>query len=128
MNYLERAKEALSAYRRGMESIDDINDRNDIRGPLVSISSEYEHQPLEVALKGRAIELWSDALGERLWLVADEDDAVRLGELRGTVYTAAEARRIVEIVDPSVVAEVHRWKREFNAKVHDCQNHRLGRR
>jgi hypothetical protein len=40
-----------------------------------------------------AIELWSDAVGF-LVIVADEDDARRLGEPRGTVYTAAEMRRV----------------------------------
>jgi hypothetical protein len=33
---------------------------------------------LESALKGRAVELWSNAAG-RLFIVADEDDARRLG-------------------------------------------------
>src|SRR6266404_7039854 len=77
--------------------------------------------PLEAVLKGQALELWSDALGERFWLVADEDDAVPVGEPRGTIYTAAEARRVVQIADPIVVAEVHRWKREFDATVRDFQ-------
>lgn len=85
-------------------------------------------QPLEAVLKGQALELWSDALGERFWLVADEEDAVLLGEPRGTIYTAAEARRVVEIADPSVVAEVHCWKREFNATVGDCQRRGGGAR
>lgn len=78
-------------------------------------------EPLEAVLKGRAVELWFDALGERFWLVADEDDARLLGEPRGTIYTAAEARRVIQIADPSVVAEVHRWKREFSATVSDYQ-------
>ena len=77
---------------------------------------------LEAVLKGQVLELWSDALGERFWLVADEDDAALLGEPRGTIYTAAEARRVVQIADPSVVAEVHRWKRQFNATVRDFQS------
>ena len=46
-------------------------------------------ESLEDVLKGLAIELWSDAVGS-LFIVADEDDARRLGEPRGTVYTAAE--------------------------------------
>jgi hypothetical protein len=78
-------------------------------------------EPLEAVLSGQALELWSDALGERLWLVADENDAALLGEPRGSMYTAAEARRVVQIADPSVVAEVHRWKREFNATVRECR-------
>jgi hypothetical protein len=80
--------------------------------------------PLQSVLKGRAIELWSDALGERFWLVADEADVVRLGESRGTVYTAAEARRIIRIGDAVTVAEIHRWKRRFDAVV--CEPGREG--
>jgi hypothetical protein len=81
------------------------------------------NKPLESVLKGRAIELWSDTLGERFWLVADEEDAALLGEARGTIYTAAEARRVVLIADQTVVAEVHRWKRQFNAIVRGSQSH-----
>ena len=72
---------------------------------------------LEDVLKGQAIELWSDALGERFWLVADDADAARLGEPRGTIYTAAEARRVVQIGDPATVAEVHAWKRKFEGVI-----------
>src|SRR5450432_1939534 len=57
-------------------------------------------EPLEAVLKGQALELWSDALGERFWLVADEDDVVLLGESRGNVYTATEGRFVVQIADP----------------------------
>ena len=82
-------------------------------------------KPVEAVLKGLAIELWTDALGERLWLVADEEDASLLGEPRGRIYTGAEVRRIVQVDDPNVVAEVHRWKREFNATVGDVLHRRL---
>ena len=79
-------------------------------------------EPLEDALAGHAIELWSDALG-RLFLVADEADARaaidRLGARRGEVYTAAEVRRIVAVNDPAVVAEIHDWKRQFNGALRD---------
>jgi hypothetical protein len=78
-------------------------------------------KPVEDVFKGQALELWSDALGERFWLVADEEDATLLGEPRGTIYTATEARWVVQIGDPSVVAEVHRWKRQFNATLRDLQ-------
>jgi hypothetical protein len=74
---------------------------------------------LETVLKGLAIELWSDALGERFWLVADEADAAKLGERRGTVYTAAEARRVVQIGDSATVAEIHDWKRRFDGVIRD---------
>jgi hypothetical protein len=76
--------------------------------------------PLEEVLKGGAVELYL-VDGECLFIVADEEDAAKLGEPRGTVYTAAEVRHIVQIADRDVVAEVHRWKREFNATVRDCQ-------
>ena len=75
-----------------------------------------EPQPLESTLKGLAVELWSDASG-RLFLVADQEDAKLLKEPRGTVYTAAEVRRIIAIGDPAVVAEVHTWKKKFHATV-----------
>ena len=67
-------------------------------------------------LKGLAVELWSDDAGS-LFIVADEDDARRLGEPRGTVYTADEIRRVVQIADPATVLEIHQWKRTFNASV-----------
>lgn len=75
-----------------------------------------ERDPLEYVLKGLAIELWSDAAG-CLFIVADEDDARRLGEPRGTVYTAAELRRVVQIEDPAIVREIHEWKRKFNGRL-----------
>jgi hypothetical protein len=81
---------------------------------------QREPEPLEDVLKGRAIELWSDAAG-CLFIVADEDDARRLGEPRGAVYTAAEVRRVVQIGDPATVLEIHEWKRTFNAGVWECQ-------
>jgi hypothetical protein len=75
---------------------------------------------LEDVLKGLAIELWSDPSG-RLFIVADEDDAHRLGEPRGTVYTAAEIRRVVQLKDPASVAEIHAWKRAFDGRVRECR-------
>jgi len=71
---------------------------------------------MEYVMKGRAIELWSDAEG-RLFIVADEEDARRLGEPRGTAYTAAEVRRVVQIAEPAIVLEVHEWKRTFNGRL-----------
>jgi hypothetical protein len=71
-------------------------------------------------LKGRAVELYL-LDGKRLFIVADEVDAAKLCEQRGTIYTAAEARRVVQIADPSVVAEVHLWKRKFNATVREFE-------
>ena len=46
---------------------------------------EQTDESLEDVLKGLAVELWSDVLGERFWLVASEEDAARLGEPRGTI-------------------------------------------
>ncbi|MBZ5581439.1 MAG: hypothetical protein LAQ30_04395 [Acidobacteriia bacterium] len=77
-------------------------------------------EPLEDVLKGMAIELRSDAAG-CLFIVADEDDARRLGEPRGAVYTAAELRRVVQIGDPVTVLEIHEWKRRFNGRVREYQ-------
>ena len=77
-------------------------------------------ESLEDVLNGLAIELWSDAAGS-LFIVADEDDARRLGEPRGTVYTTAEMRRVVQIGDPATVLEIHEWKRKFNGRVRECQ-------
>lgn len=79
-----------------------------------------EIPPLEEVLKGRAVELYL-ADGDRLFIVADEADAARLGEPRGAIYTAAELHRVIQIADPSVVAEVHRWKRAFNGSVREFQ-------
>ncbi len=71
---------------------------------------------LESVLKGQAIELYLKD-GDRLFLVADEQDASLLGDTRGAIYTASEARRVVQVAEPMIVAEVHLWKRKFNATV-----------
>ena len=84
-----------------------------------------QHEPLKDVLKGLAIELWSDDAGG-LFIVADEDDARRLDEPRGTVYTAAEMRRVVQIGDPATVLEIHEWKRRFNARVREYQGAKIG--
>jgi hypothetical protein len=85
----------------------------------------WQHESLEDVLKGLAIELSSDTAG-CLFIVADEDDAQRLGEPRGTVYTAAELRRVVQIADPATALEVHEWKRTFNARVRECRGAKRG--
>ncbi|MFN7939110.1 MAG: hypothetical protein U0R19_37650 [Bryobacteraceae bacterium] len=79
-----------------------------------------EIHPLEEVLKGRAVELYL-ADGDRLFIVADEEDAQILGEPRGAVYTAAEVRQVIQIADAVVVREVHEWKRRFNARVREYQ-------
>ena len=83
-------------------------------------TAQRESGSVELVLQGLAIELWSDA-GGRFFIVADEDDARRLGEPRGTVYTTAEMRRVVQIGDPATVLEIHEWKRRFNACVREYQ-------
>jgi hypothetical protein len=87
---------------------------------------EQESGSLELVLRGLAIELWSDAAGG-LFIVADEDDVRRLSEPRGTVYTAAEIRRELQIGDPAIVLEIHEWKRAFNGRVREVQKHGPGR-
>lgn len=83
--------------------------------------------PLECVLQGRAIELWSDAAG-CLFIVADEDDARRLGEPRGIVYTATEMRLELQIGDPAIVLEIHEWKRAFNGRLREVQRRGQGMR
>jgi hypothetical protein len=75
-------------------------------------------ESLEAVLKGRAVELYL-AGGDRLFIVADEDDAGLLTEPRGNVYTAAEVRRVIQIGDPATVREIHEWKRTFNSVIRD---------
>ena len=73
---------------------------------------------LEGVLKGVAVELWCNS-ADQLFIVADEDDAEKLGAPRGVVYTAAEVRRIIRISDPSTVREMHEWKRKFNGVIQE---------
>jgi hypothetical protein len=87
-------------------------------------SSPSNNQPLEMVLKGLAVELWSDTLGERFWIVSDEVDVARLGEPRGSVYTASEVRHVVSVNDPEIVAEIHRWKRMMNASISQYETNR----
>ncbi len=87
-------------------------------------STEPESNPAEAppsdALKGYAVCLYSDLVGENLWIVADEEDAERLieqGERRGAIYTRAESRLVARIDDPEIVTQVHAFKREFNTRM-----------
>jgi hypothetical protein len=81
-------------------------------------ASEQQSRSLESVLRGLVIELWSDAAG-RLFIVADEEDARRLGEPRGTAYTAPEVRRVDQIADPAIVLEIHAWKRAFDGRLRE---------
>ena len=70
--------------------------------------------------KGQAVCLYSDLVGENLWIAADEDDAqilVSQGEQRGQIYTPEEVRLIIRIADPEVVKQVHTFKSELNARM-----------
>jgi hypothetical protein len=93
---------------------------------LLAGSSEQvtKMEQLESLLKDRAVELWSDSAG-RLFLVADEAEArqamKRFGAPRGEIYTAVEARRIIAVKDPAIVAEIHHWKRRFDGAVREFQ-------
>ena len=87
-------------------------------------STEPERNPAEAppsdALKGYAVCLYSDLVGENLWIVADDEDAERLieqGERRGAIYTRAESQLVTRIKDPEIVKQVHAFKREFNTRV-----------
>ena len=77
--------------------------------------------PLEETLKGHALELWWSEASQSFFLVADEEDARRLGGPRGSVYTGEEARRIVALKDPGIVREIHAWKRQFNGVVREVK-------
>jgi hypothetical protein len=107
------------------DSPEEEPDRETIGRALERPKEPRQPEPLEDVLKGLAIELWSDAAG-CLFIVADEEDARRLGEPRGTVYTAAEMRRVVQIEDPAAVLEIHEWKRTFNGRVRECQRAKSG--
>jgi len=72
---------------------------------------------LGAAIRGKAIELWSDAAGGRLFIVADEKDVALLNERRGEVLTVDELRLVVKITDPEAAAEVLRWKRRFDGSL-----------
>ena len=82
--------------------------------------AEEESVSLETVLSGLVIELWSDPTGQ-LFIVADEDDAQRLGVQRGNVYTGSELRRVVQIGDPAIVLEIHEWKRAFNGHLREVR-------
>lgn len=78
-----------------------------------------EQQPLEKVLKGTAVALYSNLVKQTLWLVADEEDARKLGERRGAVYTADEIRLVTTIDDPQIVKAVHTLKEKFNVAAGD---------
>jgi hypothetical protein len=79
--------------------------------PLESLPNE--RVPLEEVLKGTALLVVSDIDEERIWIVADEDDAALLDEPRGTVYTAQEVRVLASIRDPQSMRLIRQFKREI---------------
>ena len=88
------------------------------------IIERHKQNPAEAppsdALKGYAVCLYSDLVGENLWIVADDEDAERLieqGERRGAIYTRVESRLVTRIDDPEIVKQVHAFKREFNTRM-----------
>ena len=77
---------------------------------------------LPAIFKGQAVCLYSDLVGENLWIAADEDDAqilVSQGECRGQIYTPDEVKLIIRIADPEIVKQVHAFKSELNARMRD---------
>jgi hypothetical protein len=104
----------VSASKLNIESY--VNDLAKMVLADTQPAAERECGSPESVLRSIAVELWSDAAG-RLFIVADEDDARRLGEPRGTVYTAAEMRLVVQIGDPAIVLEIHEWKRAFDGRL-----------
>ena len=112
---------------RGPETADALAILKERKSEVMALLSGSTDQvikadSLESVLKARAIELWSTEAG-RLFLVADEEDVryaiERLGARRGETYTASEARRIIAVGDPAVVAEIHNWKKRFDGKLRD---------
>jgi hypothetical protein len=97
-----------------------VNDLAETVLAQIQPTPERESASVESVLKGLAVELWSDAAG-RLFIVANEEDARRLGEPRGIVYTAAEVRRVIQIGDPAIVREIHEWKRAFDGNVREAR-------
>jgi len=80
--------------------------------------SDKHDDTLEQVLKGTAIALYCDLVQNTLWIVADEEDARRLGERRGVVYTADEIHLVASIDnDPEIIRSVHEFKSTFNVAV-----------
>ena len=116
---VEAPEAALALANSAAEAALDVIREHEVEA-IDLLSREHGAEPLEASLKGRAVELWSKLAGERLFIVADEADAAKLGEPRGTIYTAAEVRKIVSIRNPEAVAEIHRWKRMFTGRLREC--------
>src|SRR5262249_39128865 len=76
-------------------------------------SPEIEAGP-DTTLKGRAVELWCDRTGGRVFIVADEEDAQeamrRFSARRGEVWTPGEIELVSRIEDPAIRNEIAAFK------------------
>ena len=83
-------------------------------------ASDRPPEKLPPTVKGQAVCLYSDLVGEHLWLAADEADAEALltqGECRGRIYTPEEVKLVVRIADPEIVKQMHEFKQKFNTRM-----------
>ena len=84
---------------------------------VATVPSGYEVPRI---VKGTAVCLYSNLVGDELWLAADEEDAeilVSQGERRGRIYTREEVRLVIAIRDLAVVKEIHEFKQEFDTRI-----------
>ena len=94
-------------------------------GESPKIEADPAPSDLAAILRGKALELWSDAAGGRLFIVADERDVARLNQRRGEVLTVDELRLVVKITDPAAAAEVLLWKRTFDGSLSEGENPKI---
>ena len=111
-----RPKEPILRVLAGSEPTKPTEPGFDGYADLVPGAASEIHS-LEEVFQGRAVELYL-VYGDRLFIVADQADAANLGKRRGAVTTVPKVSPIVQVKDPSVVDEVRRWKREFDASRH----------
>src|ERR1700722_10110788 len=78
---------------------------------------ECATEPSADPLNSPAIELWSDAQGERFWLELDEENVTNRREPENGARNRRGARCLIRIGNPGTVAEVHAWKRRFEATI-----------
>jgi hypothetical protein len=103
------------------EEIDTIRNHRKEALSLLSASG-LPPEKLPPIVKGQAVCLYSDLVGENLWIAADEDDAqilVSQGERRGQIYTPKEVRLIIRSGDPEIVKQAHAFKSKLNARMRD---------
>jgi hypothetical protein len=71
-----------------------------------------------LSLKGHAIEVWCDHAGGRVFIVADEADALeammRFGAHRGEIWIPAEIELVGRIEDQAIRDEVADFKRQID--------------